>query len=109
LKYNQLPDYLLAFDIYDKDKGYFLSTAKIKKVLNNKIFTVPIIWQGKSKDLPDFRKLIKKTNYGSEIIEGIYIRVEDSQRVIKRYKYRRNTFEPGREDFYKKNKKNQLK
>jgi len=50
--------------------------------------------------LADIRSsLTQKSHYSAQTQEGLYIRFEDADKVIDRYKIRRPTFTSGRTDF----------
>lgn len=50
--------------------------------------------------MAEIRSLMNhKSRFGAEIQEGLYIRFEDDDKVIDRYKIRRATFTSGRTDF----------
>lgn len=63
-------------------------------------------------DLIQFLQGMLKNNphshFGNEQAEGVYVRLEDSNNVVDRYKMRRATFTCGREDFSQSNKHNEL-
>lgn len=50
-----------------------------------------------------------KSNYGSEIQEGVYVRFENPSHVVHRVKMRRKTFVAGRADFDRNIINNKLK
>lgn len=120
--YDNLPHYFQEFDIYDKEKGVFLSTKKRHELLKNSpVVSVPILYEGiapkKLKDLISFigetssktenwlkklDEIIKKLGYNrdltlkqtetSSMMEGIYIKVETDDETIGRYKFVRSGF-----------------
>lgn len=120
--YDNLTNYFMEFDIYDKEKGKFLSTKKRKEILKNYPFitSVRILYEGKVKSLEDiisflgkskFKsrnfenslkkqcdtlnlsfELVKKQTDMSEYMEGIYIKAESENYTIDRFKYVRNSF-----------------
>jgi len=119
--YNTLPHYFLEFDIYDKDKGIFLSTKRRNEVLKDSpVHSVPVLYEGeiksteqlkgliapslyKSRDwLGELRKYasqqghdtqrIEKETYISDYAEGIYIKDEVGDETIGRFKYVRHDF-----------------
>jgi hypothetical protein len=120
--YDKLPAYFLESDVYDKDKGIWLSTSARNSLLSKHkyIQRVPVIsafkpsamWQitglvGRSKYQSAFwqNKLQDKCNmYGfpfikvlsetdeSGMMEGLYIKHEDDFQVLNRYKYVRYDF-----------------
>ena len=120
--YNALPHYFLEFDLYDKKEGYFLSTAKRQQVLGQApIVSVPIWYQGIAPSDPlflsslivssvgrdpqwktdlkqvsqhrslDYTKIEQQTDF-EEQAEGLYIKIEEGDRVIGRCKFVRSSF-----------------
>lgn len=120
--YDNLPHYFQEFDIYDKEKGIFLSTKKRKELLQNSpVLSVPILYEGQApKKLNDLinligstpsktqnwqdeleaiiqrlgynRELTLKQTETSSMMEGIYIKVETEEETIARYKFVRSGF-----------------
>ena len=94
IHYNHLPDWLLGFDIFDKREQVFLSTKRrneLFKMLN--IEPVPFIEKGifSIKEIEKILDQRKSVLYPGPI-EGIYLRYEDSRKLIKRAKIVRNAF-----------------
>lgn len=120
--YDNLSHYFQEFDIFDKEKGIFLSTQKRKELLKDSpVLSVPILYEGlapkKLKDLislisstpsktenwaNSLDEIIKKLGYNRELtlkqtetspmMEGIYIKVETEEETIARYKFVRSGF-----------------
>jgi len=111
VSYNSLPDFFLAFDIMEKKTGKFLSNKKMKEIINDRLSVVPNLYEGEPKEDLDtlINSLVKKSAFGSEIAEGVYIRFEEGNYVLDRCKFRRKTFVAGREGFDKKVENNSLK
>jgi hypothetical protein len=82
----------------------------VKEMLSSKIHTVPTLYEGPMRnDFDTFLpSLIKTSKFGKEKSEGVYIRVDDENYLIDRFKYRRNTFVPGRANFDSKAENNSL-
>ena len=78
IPYDRLPDWFLAFDVYDKHAGLFLSTTR-RTILARKVglSTVPILIK-KHTTLNELISFIntKKSAYRSGSLEGIIIRSE---------------------------------
>ena len=119
--YDALPHYFLEFDVMDKDTGVFLDTATRQNMLaGTPIVSVPVLAQGyfSSKDEVlqyvgksyyisnnptqslynvaislglDAGSCIKETEL-SDIMEGLYIKVEENGRVVGRLKFVRSAF-----------------
>ncbi len=79
IHYTNLPDWFLAFDIFDKRSSKFLSRKKRHEILNGTgIFEVPFIAEKRisKRDLHQF--LDRKSEFGSDCLEGIYLRIDDN-------------------------------
>lgn len=120
--YDNLPHYFLESDIYDKEKGIWLSTNARNDLLRGQeyIKQVPVIATLKPSALWQITNLVGKTAYQtnnwkenlqskaaivkadftkvqqetdqSGMMEGLYIKEEDDLRTVGRYKYVRNDF-----------------
>jgi len=109
--YDSLPSYLLIFDIYDKETQEWLARARVEEIFASYAEEFHLVPNLASFDLPDTTNsasnislhidslLKRRSNYSNEDQEGVYIRVEDTTKVVYRAKLRRATFTPGREDF----------
>jgi len=85
--YDELPDWFLGFDVYDKQNEYFLSTTKRNNIFKKiNIHQVPFLTQGKF-DLDKLRKfLVFQSEFGNTKVEGIYLRIDEQDRLIDRSK-----------------------
>ena len=121
LYYDNLPHYFFEFDVYDKTNSKFLSTKKRQELLKGlPIVSVPILATGCFNKIEDVLKYIKQSNYISNnsinnltetavklgldieqikletdltnLMEGLYIKVEDDNEVLDRLKYVRYSF-----------------
>jgi len=119
--YDQLPHYFLEFDIRDNTDGSFLSTEKRKEMLEGSpVVSVPVLWQGNAGADNSLVKLLGNSLYKSadwkvrledgcavnnarvemtiaqtdptDLMEGLYIKVEENDRVVERYKFIRESF-----------------
>ena len=119
--YDNLPDYFMEFDVYDKEKKVFLSTERRKELLKDlPICSVLVLKCGTFDKLDDILKLIKNSNYKTEnhlenlkntiislgldledslketdtcdLMEGLYIKVEENGIVTDRIKFVRYSF-----------------
>jgi hypothetical protein len=119
--YNRLPHYFLEFDIYDRQTDCFLATPERHALLaGSSIVPVPIVHVGRLQTVKHLRQLIQPSLYknadwravmrqiaqqhkidpdradretdGSDLSEGLYLKVEDQGRVIGRYKFVRPDF-----------------
>lgn len=120
--YDELPHYFMEFDIYDKKENKFLSTKRRKEMLKDYkfIYSVLVLFEGKVKNFKDITRYLTKSNFKSDKwqenfkkscdkfrvsydiaknqtdtssdMEGLYIKIENDDEVIKRCKYVRETF-----------------
>ncbi len=119
--YDNLPHYIFEFDIFDKEKQYFLSTKARRRVLEGLDYeAVPIAYAGLATTLEHLKSFIQPSFYKthnwkenlrkqadsigvdynlveaqtdmSEEDEGIYIKVENEEETIGRYKFVRASF-----------------
>ena len=120
--YNHLPHYFCEFDIYDRCRELFLSTAARSALLGDApVLAVPVLFAGiappKMEDLlallgpslaktehwkRDFEAVVRREGHDlakswgqadkSDLAEGLYIKVEEEGVVTARYKWVRGDF-----------------
>jgi hypothetical protein len=119
--YDQLPHYFLEFDILDTQTGAFLSTERRRALLAGlPVASVPVLWSGTACALEPLLTLVGTSLYKgpswrerlaevcaarrldrervwqetdrSDLMEGLYLKVEEGGRVVERYKYVRASF-----------------
>lgn len=120
--YDELEHYFMEFDMFDKIEEKFLSTKRRKEMLEdfNFIKSVLILKEGKINSIDEIKLLLNKSNFKShkwkknletvckesglsyelvkkqtdftDLMEGIYIKVEDDKNVLRRLKYVRASF-----------------
>ncbi len=119
--YDKLPHYFLEFDIFDKENKIFLDTKTRHQMLQDScIKSVPVLGKGQFKSMDDVLKFLGKSNYissnhienlkleanklgldserqvretdNSDLMEGLYIKVEENGCVVDRMKYVRYSF-----------------
>jgi hypothetical protein len=119
--YDQLPHYFLEFDIMDAEDGSFLSTEKRWELLKGSpVVSVPVLWKGNAGADNSPVKFLRNSLYKSaewklrleeacavnnarveitiaqtdpsDLMEGLYIKVEENDRVVERYKFIRGSF-----------------
>ena len=119
--YDQLPHYFLGFDIFDREQQCFLDTASRHAMLNDTpVVSVPVLWEGFGRELKEVTSLVERSLYKSEnwkqrlidlaqsqgldhlrvleqtdpedLMEGLYIKVENEGRTIGRHKWIRRSF-----------------
>ncbi|KAG8931749.1 hypothetical protein FRC02_002207 [Tulasnella sp. 418] len=114
ITYTNLPDYFVAFDLYDRISSTFLPRKTLDDVLSNafshtgeKIHAVPLVWEGSAvPDDPTLKDMVYSTSShygkgGSPILEGVYVKVEDAVKVLQRGKVVRGDFISGNEHWTK--------
>ena len=120
--YDALPHLFLEFDVFDKQAGQFLSTPHRRELLEPlPVVSVPVLYEGtaptKVEELMgwiglsvarteqwrqslseeasrrelDLDRVGEQTD-ADERVEGLYIKVEDADRVVSRYKFVRASF-----------------
>lgn len=120
--YDALPDYFMEFDIYDRERDIFLSTAERRKLtdLLPMIYSVPVLGEGVYRSKEDVLALLGNSNYITEnhietlreisermdidperqiretdpsmLMEGLYIKIEENGAVTERVKFVRASF-----------------
>lgn len=113
--YDALPDYFLAFDLYDKNEGKFISSTRFREILKGGIVkTVPFLHESKFEKLNNITQYIKKTSFKtkdwkenlikiagekemlhtdpSDLMEGVYVRIENDDWLVDRMKNPREDF-----------------
>ncbi|AKA69299.1 RNA ligase family protein [Clostridium scatologenes] len=120
--YDELNHYFMEFDIFDKQEEKFLSTRRRKEMLKSYPFikSVLVLKEGRLKSKDEIITLLGKSNFKShswqknlekscseldlsyeiakkqtdttDLMEGIYIKVEDENYVLSRMKYVRASF-----------------
>jgi hypothetical protein len=119
--YDRLPHYFLEFDVLDTRTDTFLSTDRRRELLaGTPLVPVPVLKRGPADSLDDLLALIGQSVYKSpewhgrlteiaaahgvdferawsetdrsDLMEGLYIKVEENGAVVERYKYIRASF-----------------
>ena len=119
--YDRLPHYFLEFDILDTETGTFLATNERRALLAGKpVASVPVLRTGPCRDLAEVTALLGPSLYKSptwrerltaaiaargldpeqswketdpsDLMEGLYVKVEEGGRVVERYKFIRASF-----------------
>jgi ATP-dependent RNA circularization protein (DNA/RNA ligase family) len=90
--YDCLPDWFLAFDIFDKSTKHFLSVSKRNELLKQtSISTVPELGRGFFK-LFELEKLFSRSRFSKEPAEGLYLRYDKNDWLVDRAKLVRPAF-----------------
>ena len=91
--YDQLPSYFMAFDIYDKEKKLFLPQKQVQHVLSpTDIQHNPILYEGVIKSREDLDGYNVQSSFGSELREGVYLRIDSKTSNERRAKLVRPEF-----------------
>ena len=119
--YDALPHYFLEFDILDRETGSYLDTAGRRRLINGlPICSVPVLREGVFHSKEELLRLLGRSNYisenhldslraeseklgldaerqlretdNSDLMEGLYIKVEEDGSVVDRMKYVRASF-----------------
>lgn len=110
VKYDRLPDWFLAFDLFDKQNYRFLSVYNRDiKLRETTLSLVPNLGYGiwTKEELPDFFSV---SRVGSHNSEGIYLRLDSGDWLLKRAKIVRPEFRQQIEEHWSRKllEKNQL-
>lgn len=119
--YDALPSYFMEFDILDRETGRFLDThLRHEMTANMPISSVPVLAEGTFERKEDLLKLLGPSNYitprhieklrayaeangldpdrqcretdPSDLMEGLYIKIEENGEVVRRMKFVRQSF-----------------
>jgi hypothetical protein len=120
--YTDLPHYFLEFDIYDKQQDEFLNTERRRKLLAHTpcVVSVKVLYEGLVQTPQELTSLIEPSHFISEdhlaqlreacqerhldaskvlketdqsqLMEGLYVKIEEDDVVKERYKYVRSGF-----------------
>lgn len=111
IKYEALPDWFVAFDIFDKKENKFFSVQRRDEMLERmNVQKVPMLGRGKY-SLDQLMQFMGKSKYGNGLGEGIYLRQDDGDYLKNRAKIVRNGFKQKIERHWTKEKMchNQIK
>lgn len=90
--YDRLPDWFLAFDIYDREAGRFLTTARRNRLFGEMhISKVPDIARGWF-TYPEIQELLSQSKLTNQTAEGIYLRIDHGDWLEQRAKLVRPAF-----------------
>jgi len=104
ISYTNLPDYFMAFDLYNKKKKLFYNRdIMIEKLQDTNICYVREMYRGKIKDKNQLLKMIEqKSEYTDGRVEGIYLKIFEGDYIKSRCKLVRNDFICGNDHWTKK-------
>jgi len=113
VSYDALPSYFLEFDVLDTETDTFLSTRRRHELLRGgpikaPVLSVPVLYQGPVVNLAHIQQLahvpsaffsaekvaeLRKLSPDQAWMEGVYLKAEDADRVLMRFKYVRHSFD----------------
>jgi hypothetical protein len=125
--YDALPHYFLEFDVLERSSGDFLSTDRRRELLGAlTLVPVPVLARGRFERLEELTALVQRSRYKSErwreqldesaregsvdpvrvrretdtsdLMEGLYLKIEEEGRVVGRFKFIRPGFHQAVED-----------
>lgn len=92
VRYTRLPDWFIAFDIYDLSSNRFWSAARRDVLVNRTgLSLVPMLGAGRY-DLPRLRGLLERSRFADAPAEGLYLRQESGGLLTARAKLVRPAF-----------------
>lgn len=97
IRYNKLPDYFIGFDIWIPSRDLFVRTDHSREFLSNVGISIPnLIKSGAINSFNDLDEMVKLPSlFSDELIEGVYIKIIDHEKVIKRFKFIRQDYSQG--------------
>lgn len=92
VRYTKLPDWFLAFDVYDRAKGEFwCSDRRNELAARLDVSVVPSLGRGRF-DVAGLTRLIGRSHLSENPAEGLYVRREEAGRLVARAKLVRAEF-----------------
>jgi ATP-dependent RNA circularization protein (DNA/RNA ligase family) len=92
VRYTKLPDWFLAFDIYDRSRAEFWSSARRDELVRSLGLEVaPRLAKGRF-DLGGIQRLLGLSELGDGLAEGVYVRRDSADRLVARAKLVRPEF-----------------
>ncbi len=92
VRYTRLPDWFLAFDVYDRSKGKFWSVQHRNELVRDlHVAVVPEIGRGRF-DLGRLQGLLGSSKMTDGLAEGLYVRREEDGHLVARAKLVRAEF-----------------
>jgi hypothetical protein len=124
--YDALPDFFIEFDVWDREAEHFLSTPRRRELLKAvPLVSVAVLWEGTFRKADAFSSFIGPSRYktgrwkdhykaamkagmaehyaesetdDSLLMEGVYVKIEDDEKVIGRMKVLREDYEKVKTD-----------
>ncbi|KAL8280974.1 hypothetical protein RQP46_006653 [Phenoliferia psychrophenolica] len=103
VQYSHLPDLFLAFDLYDRQTRQFATRNDLEaRLRNTSIHLPPLLHSGELLDEGALLRLIQQpSSFTADRMEGIYVKLEDEEKVVERGKIVRADFIAGNEHWSK--------
>ena len=102
INYDKLPSYFMAFDIFDKKERKFIAQRRVKEdLVSTSLQHNPILYEGKINGLTELEELITTSQFGSESMEGLYLRVDDTNYNLQRNKFVCSEFQQNIDEHWK--------
>jgi hypothetical protein len=92
VRYDALPDWFLAFDVYDREAGRFWSSARRDALVDQLgLARVPVVARGRF-SLAEVQKLLGPSCFTPGLMEGLYLRRDQGGFLAARAKLVRPEF-----------------
>jgi ATP-dependent RNA circularization protein (DNA/RNA ligase family) len=92
VRYTKLPDWFLAFDVYDQSRAEFWSAVRRDELVNRLgLELAPRLAKGHF-DLGGIQHLLSQSHLGDDPAEGLYVRRDEGGRLVARAKLVRPEF-----------------
>ena len=103
IPYSGLPDWFLAFDLYDRSLDRWADRRTLEALLEGTgIRPVPVVHEGQMLTEDELRQAVQRPSAFYEgRVEGVYVKVEKQGRVVSRGKVVRADFIAGNEHWSK--------
>ncbi|KAI0779011.1 ATP dependent DNA ligase [Trametes elegans] len=103
IPYSRLPDWFLAFDVYDRSTETWAGRRTLEALLaDSAIRAVPVVHEGRMLGEDELRRIVRGPSMFYEgPVEGVYVKVEKDGRVVSRGKVVRADFIAGNEHWTK--------
>ncbi|KAL1950976.1 hypothetical protein VTO73DRAFT_125 [Trametes versicolor] len=103
IPYSRLPDWFLAFDLYDRSTGRWASRRILEALLaDTDICLASVVHEGRMLGEDELREFVQRPSlYYDGPVEGVYVKVERNGEVVSRGKVVRADFIAGNEHWSK--------
>ena len=103
IAYRRLPDWFLAFDLYDRSVEKWVNRSTLEALLEgSNICLVPVLHKGRMWTEEELRSAVMQpSKFYEGPVEGVYVKVETQGRVVSRGKVVRADFISGNEHWSK--------